>query len=62
MLVAVRAASRFLVVFYCSLQGTEDIEIQGDVSFEVVEFILETWPQIKKSSVAFGEDAKAAKK
>ncbi len=55
----------FVIIFFsflCFLQGCEDIEIQGDVSFEVVEFITETWPQIKQSSISFGEDARAAKK
>ncbi len=44
------------------VKGSDDIEIQGDVSFEVVEFIVESWPQINKKAVKFGEDAKQSKK
>merc|ERR1711916_256804 len=28
----------------CVVKGTTDIEIQGDVSFEIVDFIVATWP------------------
>ncbi len=59
------ACSLFKKKFACGVsqvKGADDIEIQGDVSFEVVEFIVETWPQVNKKSIKFGEDAKQSKK
>jgi density-regulated protein DRP1 len=59
------ACSLFKKKFACGVsqvKGADDIEIQGDVSFEVVEFIVETWPQVSKKVIKFGEDAKQSKK
>ena len=46
----------------CVVKGTTDIEIQGDVSFEIVDFIVATWPEIREKYVRFGEDSKAARR
>lgn len=59
------ACSAFKKKFACGVsvvKGTTEIEIQGDVSYEIAEFIIDKWPQIDKKYVKFGEDSKATKR
>ncbi|KAL6974540.1 hypothetical protein U1Q18_028726 [Sarracenia purpurea var. burkii] len=36
----------------------EQIDVQGDISYDIVEFITETWPDVPESAVFFIEDGK----
>ena len=54
------AAKRCAKKFACGcavIKGTKDVEIQGDVTYELVEFLLEEYPeQLTKHDIGFGED------
>lgn len=55
------ACSLFKKKFACGVsvvKGTTDIEIQGDVSYEIVDFIVATWPEIREKYVRFGQDGR----
>ncbi len=59
------ACSAFKKKFACGVsqvKGTDEIEIQGDVTYEIAEFIAETWPQISPKNIKFGDEAKGAPK
>ncbi|OMO86554.1 Translation initiation factor SUI1 [Corchorus olitorius] len=36
----------------------EQIDVQGDISFDIVEFITETWPAVPETAIFFIEDGK----
>ncbi|KAL8102580.1 translation machinery-associated protein 22 [Apium graveolens] len=36
----------------------EQIDVQGDISFDVVDFITETWPDVPETAIYFIEDGK----
>ncbi|XP_044464208.1 translation machinery-associated protein 22-like [Mangifera indica] len=36
----------------------EQIDVQGDISYDIVEFITESWPVVPKNSIYFIEDGK----
>ncbi|KAE8718828.1 WD repeat-containing protein DWA1-like [Hibiscus syriacus] len=36
----------------------EQIDVQGDISYDIVEFITETWPDVLETSIFFIEDGK----
>lgn len=36
----------------------EQIDVQGDISFDIVEFITETWPDVPETAIYFIEDGK----
>ncbi|WOH11442.1 hypothetical protein DCAR_0830929 [Daucus carota subsp. sativus] len=36
----------------------EQIDVQGDISFDVVDFITETWPDVPENAIYFIEDGK----
>ncbi|KAF3326875.1 translation machinery-associated protein 22 [Carex littledalei] len=36
----------------------EQIDVQGDISYDVVEFITDTWPDVPESAIFFIEDGK----
>ena len=58
------ACTAFKKKFACGatqVKGSMDIEIQGDVTYEIAEFICQQWPQIAAKNVKFGEDAKKKK-
>ncbi|KAJ7955899.1 Translation machinery-associated protein 22 [Quillaja saponaria] len=36
----------------------EQIDVQGDIAYDVVEFITDTWPDVSESSIFFIEDGR----
>lgn len=36
----------------------EQIDVQGDISYDIVEFITETWPDVPETAIYFIEDGK----
>ncbi|KAJ0031021.1 hypothetical protein Pint_12968 [Pistacia integerrima] len=36
----------------------EQIDVQGDISYDIVEFITDTWPAVPESAIYFIEDGK----
>lgn len=36
----------------------EQIDVQGDISFDIVEFITDTWPDVPESAIFFIEDGR----
>ncbi|XP_057506677.1 translation machinery-associated protein 22-like [Actinidia eriantha] len=36
----------------------EQIDVQGDISYDIVEFITETWPDVPEAAIFFIEDGK----
>ncbi|OVA03993.1 Translation initiation factor SUI1 [Macleaya cordata] len=36
----------------------EQIDVQGDISYDIVEFITETWPDVPENAIYFIEDGK----
>ncbi|XWS72187.1 hypothetical protein CRYUN_Cryun02cG0018700 [Craigia yunnanensis] len=36
----------------------EQIDVQGDISYDIVEFITETWPDVLETAIFFIEDGK----
>ncbi|KAL5771453.1 hypothetical protein ACOSP7_015607 [Xanthoceras sorbifolium] len=36
----------------------EQIDVQGDISYDIVEFITETWPAVPETAIYFIEDGK----
>ena len=59
------ACSAFKKKFACGVtivKDTKEIEIQGDVSYELPDVICDLFPQINRKYVRFGEDAKKGKK
>ncbi|XP_059633111.1 translation machinery-associated protein 22-like [Cornus florida] len=36
----------------------EHIDVQGDISYDVVEFITDTWPDVQETAIFFIEDGK----
>ncbi|KAJ0031598.1 translation machinery-associated protein 22-like [Pistacia vera] len=36
----------------------EQIDVQGDISYDVVDFITETWPDVPETAIFFIEDGK----
>lgn len=36
----------------------EQIDVQGDISYDIVEFITETWPEVPESAIFFIEDGR----
>ncbi|KAL6585831.1 hypothetical protein OROMI_002475 [Orobanche minor] len=36
----------------------EQIDVQGDISYDIVEFITDTWPDVPESAIFFIEDGK----
>uniref|UniRef100_A0ACD5VH38 Uncharacterized protein n=1 Tax=Avena sativa TaxID=4498 RepID=A0ACD5VH38_AVESA len=36
----------------------EQIDVQGDISYDVVEFITDTWPDVPESAIYFIEDGR----
>ncbi|XP_052199738.1 translation machinery-associated protein 22 [Diospyros lotus] len=36
----------------------EQIDVQGDISYDIVEFITETWPVVPEAAIFFIEDGK----
>ncbi|KAL5838582.1 hypothetical protein ACOSQ3_015751 [Xanthoceras sorbifolium] len=38
----------------------EQIDVQGDISYDIVEFITETWPAVPETAIYFIEDGKKA--
>ncbi|CAN4096476.1 unnamed protein product [Withania somnifera] len=36
----------------------EQIDVQGDISYDIVDFITETWPDVPESAIFFIEDGK----
>ncbi|OMO67293.1 Translation initiation factor SUI1 [Corchorus capsularis] len=36
----------------------EQIDVQGDISFDIVEFITDTWPDVPETAIFFIEDGK----
>ncbi|GMI94888.1 hypothetical protein like AT5G11900 [Hibiscus trionum] len=36
----------------------EQIDVQGDISYDIVEFITDTWPDVLETSIFFIEDGK----
>ncbi|RAL37115.1 hypothetical protein DM860_004037 [Cuscuta australis] len=36
----------------------EQIDVQGDIAYDIVDFITETWPNVPESAVFFIEDGK----
>ncbi|KAI4344519.1 hypothetical protein L6164_011736 [Bauhinia variegata] len=36
----------------------EQIDVQGDISYDIVEFITETWPDVPETSIFFIEDGR----
>ncbi|OVA08429.1 Translation initiation factor SUI1 [Macleaya cordata] len=36
----------------------EQIDVQGDISYDIVEFITETWPDVPESAIYFIEDGR----
>ncbi|XWS26417.1 hypothetical protein CRYUN_Cryun26dG0030700 [Craigia yunnanensis] len=36
----------------------EQIDVQGDISYDIVEFITETWPVVPETAIFFIEDGK----
>ncbi|XP_054820475.1 translation machinery-associated protein 22-like [Prosopis cineraria] len=36
----------------------EQIDVQGDISYDIVEFITETWPDVPETAIFFIEDGK----
>lgn len=52
------ACSAFKKKFACGAtvdKETGDVEIQGDVTYEVADFICEAWPQIDKKNIKFSD-------
>jgi density-regulated protein DRP1 len=39
-------------------QGLDEIVVQGDVSEDIYDIILETWPEVPEESLEFVEDKK----
>lgn len=39
-------------------QGLDEIVVQGDVSDDIYDIILETWPEVPEESLEFVEDKK----
>ncbi|XVE54078.1 hypothetical protein DITRI_Ditri03aG0052900 [Diplodiscus trichospermus] len=49
------------VILLNSVQGLTDkkhIDVQGDISYDIVEFITETWPDVPETAVFFIENGK----
>ncbi|KAK6147708.1 hypothetical protein DH2020_018620 [Rehmannia glutinosa] len=36
----------------------EQIDVQGDIAYDIVEFITDTWPDVLETSIFFIEDGK----
>ncbi|KAG6413873.1 hypothetical protein SASPL_126588 [Salvia splendens] len=36
----------------------EQIDVQGDISYDLVEFIIDTWPDVPETAIFFIEDGK----
>lgn len=36
----------------------EQIDVQGDISYDIVEFITNTWPDVPETAIFFIEDGK----
>ncbi|KAJ3702163.1 hypothetical protein LUZ61_005868 [Rhynchospora tenuis] len=36
----------------------EQIDVQGDISYDIIEFITDTWPDVPESAIFFIEDGK----
>ncbi|CAO2174962.1 unnamed protein product [Urochloa humidicola] len=36
----------------------EQIDVQGDISYDIVEFITDTWPDVPESAIFFIEDGR----
>ncbi|XP_031487057.1 uncharacterized protein LOC116255396 isoform X2 [Nymphaea colorata] len=36
----------------------DQIDVQGDISYDIVEFITETWPDVPETAIYFIEDGK----
>ena len=36
----------------------DQIDVQGDISYDIVEFITDTWPDVPESAIYFIEDGK----
>lgn len=36
----------------------EQIDVQGDISYDIVEFITDTWPDVPETAIFFIEDGK----
>ncbi|KAK9273486.1 hypothetical protein L1049_018296 [Liquidambar formosana] len=36
----------------------EQIDVQGDIAYDIVEFITETWPDVPETAIYFIEDRK----
>ncbi|KAG9294295.1 hypothetical protein G9A89_021654 [Geosiphon pyriformis] len=62
-----KAAKSFASKFACGSsvvknnQGNDEIVVQGDVSEDLVDFILETWPNVPEDNLELTEDKKAKK-
>ncbi|KAI3975379.1 hypothetical protein MKX01_004466 [Papaver californicum] len=36
----------------------EQVDVQGDISYDIVEFITDTWPEVPESAIYFIEDGR----
>ena len=58
------AAKKFRQKFACGatvLKSTQEVEIQGDVTYEMAEFLLEAFDVLTKYDIGFGEDGRKRK-